>query len=151
MTLFTDAGESEFGGNISNLSYLVSASNLCTELYFDVEVAYGIAYWIYSQPILLKISMYYLHSILLSLTDSFIFSNAFKSGRQHACPLLSKNFYCMGISHQNRQSCLRLRNIRQHPHTLLRILHQIPRLHCPRVIPQQEQLCSLAQAPLLRG
>lgn len=76
MTLFTDAGESEFGGNISNLSSLVSASNLCTELYFDVEVAYGIPYWIYSQPILLKISMYYLHSILLSLTDSFIFSNA---------------------------------------------------------------------------
>lgn len=68
--LLTDAGESEFGGNILNLASLVSASNLCTEVYFDVEVAYGIAYWIYSQPILLKISMYYLHSILLSLTDS---------------------------------------------------------------------------------
>ena len=41
------------GGNILNLSSLVSASNLCTEVCFDVEVAYGIAYCIYSQPILL--------------------------------------------------------------------------------------------------
>lgn len=46
--LFTDAGESEFGGNRLNLSSLVSASSFGTEVYFDVEVAYGIAYWIYS-------------------------------------------------------------------------------------------------------
>lgn len=32
VTLFTDAGESEFGGNILNLSSLVSASSFGTEV-----------------------------------------------------------------------------------------------------------------------